>query len=176
MINFIFSLLPKYSILNFYLIDSFRNDDDFLAALLVMGIIFFILAIIIGIALVLIFFATLLVLIGVGLISASVLVGLQQKSLSKGFKTLFLSSSILGTTIISVIFFWFLNRIEDWWSNDVSIFAGIAVGFLSGWILGIIIFTAAKKMVLFLKNKYDQKFNRKINETTNDLVDFKNEK
>lgn len=174
--TFILNLFLKCSVINFYLIDSFRNDDDFLAVLLIMGAFFCLFAVIIGVALVLIFFAILLVLISGGLISASVLVGLQQKSVSKGFKTLFLSSSILGTTIISVIFFWFLNKIEHWWSNDISIFAGIVFGLISGWILGIIVFTAAKKMVLFLKIKYDKRFNRNIEEANNNLIDFKDEK
>jgi len=52
-----------------------------------------------------------------------------------------------------------LNKIEHWWSNDTSIFAGIVFGLLSGWILGIVIFTAVKKLVLFLKNKFDKKIN-----------------
>jgi len=62
-------------------------------------------AVIIGVFLVLLFFAILFLLISGGLISALVLVGFQQRSVSKGFKTLFLSVSILGATIISVIFF-----------------------------------------------------------------------
>lgn len=147
--------------LDFYLIDSFQNDDDFLAVLLLMGAFFCFFAVIIGVVLVLMFFAILFALISGGILSASVLVGLQQKSVSKGFKTLFVSVSILGTTIISVIFFWFMNKIQHWWGNDVSIFAGIVFGLLSGWLLGTLIFMAVKKLVLFLKNKYDNRIDYK---------------
>lgn len=153
----LFDLFYKSSVFDFYLIDSFRNDDDFFAVLLVMGAIFLFFALIIGVVLVLMFFAILFLLISGGILSASVLVGLQQKSVSKGFKTLFVSVSTLGTTVVSVIFFWFMNKIQHWWGNDVSIFAGIVFGLLSGWLLGTLIFIAVKKLVLFLKNKYDER-------------------
>lgn len=152
MITTIFNILYQCSSFGFYLIDSFQNDDDFLAVLLIMGAFFCLFVVIIGIVLVLMVFAILFALISGWILSASVLVGLQQRSVSKGFKTLFVSVSVLGTTIISVIFFWFMNKIQHWWGNDVSIFAGIVFGLLSGWLLGTLIFMAVKKLVLFLKN------------------------
>lgn len=161
-----FDILFKSLFRDFYLIDSFQNDDDFLAVLLIMGAFFCLFAVIIGVVLVLMVFAILFALISGGILSASVLVGLQQRSVSKGFKTLFVSVSVLGTTIISVIFFWFMNKIQHWWGNDVSIFAGIVFGLLSGWILGTLIFMAVKKLVLFLKNKYDERMDCIENQNT----------
>lgn len=166
----LFDMSYKFSSFTFYLIDSFQNDDDFLAVLLVMGAFFCLFAVIIGVILVLTVFAILLALISGGILSASVLVGLHQRSVSKGFKTLFLSVSILGTTVISVIFFWFMNRIQHWWGNDFSVFAGIIFGLLSGWLLGTLIFMAVKKLVLFLKNKYDARINRENKKIGNDEV------
>ncbi|MBB6369618.1 hypothetical protein [Chryseobacterium shigense] len=144
-----------------YMMDSFKNDEDFLIALILMGALFFLLALIIGVVLILMFFLILFFLISGGIISASVLVGIQQKSVSKGFKTLFLSVSILGTTIVSVIFFYFINLIQHWWTADISIVAGIICGALSGWLLGLLIFKASGKLVTFLKNKYNDRMKSK---------------
>ncbi|MDX8569457.1 hypothetical protein OZ668_15765 [Elizabethkingia sp. HX XZB] len=139
---------------DFYLIDSFRNDDDFLVAMLLMGaLVFFILGVI-GIILGLLLILIVIFLISAGIISASLLVGLHQKSLSKGFKTFFISVCILGSTIASVILFLFINTVKNWWQTDTAIIAGIVSGIASGWILGVIMFTASKKLVMFLKNKY----------------------
>lgn len=157
--NIFFETLGNPVFLNFYLIDSFRNDDDFLAGLLVMGAIFFFLALVIGTIVVLILFAILFFLISGGIISASVLVGLQQRSLSQGFKTLFISVCVLGTTITSVIFFWIINTMKDWWSNEISVAIGIIFGLISGWLLGLMIFTATKKLVVFLKAKFSDRIN-----------------
>jgi len=152
--------LFSYLTLDFYLIDSFRNDDDFLVAMLLMGaLVFFILGVI-GIILGLLLILIVIFLISAGIISASLLVGLQQKSLSKGFKTFFISVSILGSTIASVILFLFINTVKNWWQADTAIIAGIVSGIASDWILGVIMFTASKKLVMFLKNKYADRITR----------------
>ncbi|MCL1657352.1 hypothetical protein BEI02_18465 [Elizabethkingia sp. HvH-WGS333] len=159
MINSLTELF-SYLTLDFYLIDSFRNDDDFLVAMLLMGaLVFFILGVI-GIILGLLLILIVIFLISAGIISASLLVGLQQKSLSKGFKTFFISVSILGSTIASVILFLFINTVKNWWQTDTAIIAGIVSGIASGWILGVIMFTASKKLVMFLKNKYADRITR----------------
>ncbi|WP_370900682.1 hypothetical protein [Chryseobacterium gossypii] len=146
--------------MQYFIIDSFNNDDNFLIVLLLMGALFFGLAVIIGAVICILCLLLLIALISAGLISASVLVGYQQKSVNKGFKTFFISASTLGTTIISVIFFRVLNSIYDWWATDTSVIAGIAFGLLSGLLLGWLIFTAFKKILDFLITKY-QSFNKK---------------
>lgn len=146
---------------HFYMMDSFKNDDDFLVVLMLMGALFFLLALIISVVLILIFFLILFFLISGGIVSVSVLVGVQQKSISKGFKTLFLIVSILGTTVVSVIFFYFINLIQHWWTADISIIAGIICGAISGWLLGLLIFKASGKLVASLRNKYNERINSK---------------
>ncbi|KUY17298.1 hypothetical protein BAZ12_17870 [Elizabethkingia miricola] len=123
------------------------------------ALVFFILGVI-GIILGLLLILIVIFLISAGIISASLLVGLQQKSLSKGFKTFFISVSILGSTIASVILFLFINTVKNWWQADTAIIAGIVSGIASGWILGVIMFTASKKLVMFLKNKYADRITR----------------
>ncbi len=133
------------------------SDDDFLVILLLMGALFFLIALIIGVVICLIVIAILIGLIGVGIISTSVLTGLYQRSIGKGFKTFFVLSSILGSTIVSVVFFWFINTIKNWWSTDLVIVAGIGSGIISGWLLGLLLFVTLRKMMEFIKTKYESK-------------------
>jgi len=106
---------------DFLMIDSFRNDDDYLAILILMGMLFLVFAVILTTVLIIIFVGILLALVGAGIISASVLVGLQQRSLNRGLKTLFLMASMLGFSIISVIFFWFANQVRDWFAGNFAV-------------------------------------------------------
>ncbi|WP_417873773.1 hypothetical protein [Xanthomarina gelatinilytica] len=122
-----------------------------------MGALFFLIALIIGVVICLIVIAILIGLIGVGIISTSVLTGLYQRSIGKGFKTFFVLSSILGSTIVSVVFFWFINTIKNWWSTDLVIVAGIGSGIISGWLLGLLLFVTLRKMMEFIKTKYESK-------------------
>lgn len=133
------------------------SDDDFLVILLLMGALFFLIALIIGVVICLIVIAILIGLVGVGIISTSVLTGLYKRSISTGFKTFFVLSSILGSTIVSVVFFWFINTIKNWWSTDLAIVTGIGSGIISGWLLGLLLFVTLRKMMKFIKTKYESK-------------------
>ncbi|ULT23826.1 hypothetical protein KUH03_32540 [Sphingobacterium sp. E70] len=117
---------------HFYLIDSFQNDDNFIVTLLLMGSLVFLALAVISILLGLLFIVTIILLISAGIISTSVIVGLQQRSITKGFKTLFLSSAILGSSIVSVIFCIFLNAVYDWSSNNMAILIGLVLGIILG--------------------------------------------
>jgi len=138
----------------FYLIDSFRNDDDFIATLLLMGSLVFLALAVISILLGLLFIITIVLLISAGIISTSVIVGLQQRSITKGFKTLFLSSAILGSSIVSVIFCIFLNAVYDWSSNNMAMLIGLVLGIILGTGLGLLAFKAMAGLIRFLMSKY----------------------
>ncbi|MBC9929977.1 hypothetical protein [Chitinophaga qingshengii] len=125
--------------------------------MLLIGALVFVIVAVIGIVLALLFVSMVILLISGGIISASVLVGLQQKSVSKGFKAFLLSVSIVGSTIVSVVFFLFINTVAEWKQLNGSILGGVAFGIGSGWVLGLVMFAAAKKLVLFLKSKYNHK-------------------
>lgn len=142
------------SLFSLYIIDSFKNDDDFLVVLLIMGAIFFAIVVIIGVVLCLLFILLLIGLITAGVLSTSVLVGIQQKSISKGFKTFFLGASMVGCTIVAVIFFWFINSVKEWWDTNISIVIGVFFGVLGGYILGLLMFVALKKIFSLLQTKY----------------------
>lgn len=137
--------------------DSFRNEDDFLVQLLLMGAAFAVFAAIIAVSLVLIVSFILFFMLSAGIISTSLLVGFQQKSVGKGFRTFFILASIVGSIVISVIFFWLLNSVYDFWITEVAVIAGILSGAATGWALGVIIFLTSKKIVIFMKNQLDTK-------------------
>lgn len=119
-----------------------------------MGAIFFAIVVIIGVVLCLLFILLLIGLITAGVLSTSVLVGIQQKSISKGFKTFFLGVSMVGCTIVSIIFFWFVNSVKEWWDTNISIIIGVFCGVLGGYILGLLMFVALKKIISLLQKKY----------------------
>jgi len=150
----LYTLLFRQLSDHFYLIDSFRNDDDFIATLLLMGSLVFLALAVISILLGLLFIVTIILLISAGIISTSVIVGLQQRSITKGFKTLFLSSAILGSSIVSVIFCIFLNAVYDWSSNNMAILMGLVLGIILGTGLGLLAFKAMAGLIRFLMSKY----------------------
>lgn len=141
---------------HFYLIDSFRNEDDFIATLLLMGSLVFLALAVISILLGLLFIITIILLISAGIISTSVIVGLQQRSITKGFKTLFLSSAIVGSSIVSVIFCIFLNAVYDWSSNNMAMLIGLVLGIILGTGLGLLAFKAMAGLIRFLTSKYQK--------------------
>ncbi|WP_262148353.1 hypothetical protein [Chryseobacterium foetidum] len=141
--------------------DSFRNEDDFLVNLLLMGAAFALFAVIIAVFVVVVVSVLLFLLISAGIISTSLLVGFQQKSVSKGFKTFFIVSCIAGSSVVSVLFFWFLNLVYDWWITEVAVLSGLLFGAATGWILGLILFSASKKIVIFIKSQIDNKVLKK---------------
>jgi hypothetical protein len=150
----LYTLLFRQLSDHFYLIDSFRNDDNFIATLLLMGSLVFLALAVISILLGLLFIVTIILLISAGIISTSVIVGLQQRSITKGFKTLFLSSAILGSSIVSVIFCIFLNAVYDWSSNNIAILIGLVLGIILGTGLGLLAFKAMAGLIRFLMSKY----------------------
>lgn len=150
----LYTLLLRQLSGHFYLIDSFRNDDNFIATLLLMGSLVFLTLAVISILLGLLFIVTIILLISAGIVSTSVIVGLQQRSITKGFKTLFLSSAILGSSIVSVIFCIFLNAVYDWSSNNIAILIGLVLGIILGTGLGLLAFKAMAGLIRFLTSKY----------------------
>ncbi len=143
--------------LDFFVVSAFKNDDDFLVILILMGMLFFVFAVILTVILIVIFFGILLALVGAGIISASVLVGMQQRSLNKGLKTLLLMASVLGSTIVSVIFFWFGNQVRDWWSQEIALFIGIGAGLVLGCVLGLLFFNTFLKIKDALMLQYHKR-------------------
>jgi len=100
-------------------------------------------------------------LVSAGIISTSVLVGFQQRSVSKAFKTFFIVSPTFGSTIVSVIAFLFTNMVYKWEQKDSSIFARILCGIGFGCLFGFLMYKALHKIILFLQRKYKLITNKK---------------
>jgi hypothetical protein len=132
-----------------YVTDPYEGTDDFspgMAFFALIGIGFILLCIGVGIALTV--FALLIIfgLISFGILSASVMVGLNKKSFETGFKTFLVSASAVGGLILCGFSFWLLNKILHWWTAETAIATGAILGFLTGLAFGFIAFYILKRL------------------------------
>ena len=115
--------------------DAYEGDDDFSPGLLFFALIgaAFILASV-GAGAVLTAFSLLIVfgLISLGVLSASIVVGLNKKSFSKGFKTFIVLGSTVNGIVIAIAAFLILNQLVHWWSTQTALVSGTAVGAIAG--------------------------------------------
>lgn len=95
-------------------------------------------------------------LIGAGILSASVLIGLYNKSFKKGFKTLIISVTTIGGLFIGATGFWLLNKIVHWFTTQTALTIGSIGGLLTGFLLGLLMFYMLQKLTTFLKDKLKQ--------------------
>jgi hypothetical protein len=133
-----------------------HTDDDFSPALfliVVAGIGFILLSVGAGIVLTVIALLMLFGLIGAGIVSTSVMIGLYTKSFEKGFKTFMVSAITICGIFASTIIFWLFNKIVHWFSTSTSLIIGSIVGLISGFLLGFTLFYVIQKLTSFLKNK-----------------------
>jgi hypothetical protein len=131
-------------------------DNDFAPGLFVFAVLLFIFILIcvgVGIVLTVTVLLILFGLIGAGILSTSVLVGLNKKSFTKGFKTFLLSTSSMGGLLLGVIGFFILNKITHWWSLKIALFAGSLTGILAGLLFGFFAFFVIQKLTTLLKSK-----------------------
>jgi hypothetical protein len=119
----------------------------------IIAIVFMLLVIGTGIALTVFGLLILFGMIGAGILSASILVGLNKKSFSKGFKTFLVSASTIGGLLIGVAGLWILNEISQWWPLNAILSAGSIVGLLSGFLFGLFAYNIVQRMTVFLKTK-----------------------
>ncbi|MFC6267191.1 hypothetical protein [Frigoriflavimonas asaccharolytica] len=136
------------------MIYTFNDEENFLISLMIMGAIFSIIAFIVVIVFTVLILGILFILAAVGAISSSILVGFHQKSLSAGFKTLFIIGCSFLTIVASLIFFILSNQIWPWTSNLIAIISGVIFGIGSGWIFGILIFKAFIATVKYIKVRF----------------------
>jgi len=92
--------------------------------------------------------------VSVGIISASVFVGLKKKSLTKGFKTfLVLSVSIIGS-IIGFVALFLINKLFHFHLTGPTILImGSLSGLIGGIILGLVAFAVFLRLINYFKDK-----------------------
>ena len=136
--------------------NTLNDEDDFspgLGLLVLLGICFIFLCIGAGIVLTVFILLILFGLISLGILSASILVGLNKKSFATGFKTFLVSCSSIGGLIIFGAMFWLLNKFTHWWTAKTAILIGVSMGCLAGFLFGLVVFFVLQKLTTFLKSK-----------------------
>ena len=91
--------------------------------------------------------------VGAGILSASILVGLNKKSFTKGFKTFLVSTTTIGGLLIGMTGFWILNKVTHWWTLKTTLFTGSITGLFTGLVLGLVAFYVIQKLTTYLKSK-----------------------
>jgi hypothetical protein len=129
----------------------------FLFTILILGMIFICVSIIIAVITAIICLLIIFGLIAAGALSASVLIGINKKSFTSGFRIFAILFSTFSLGVFGVLCFYILNRIFEWWTTSTAIILGLCCGLISGFVTGILIAYIIKRVSTFLKNKLDRK-------------------
>ncbi|MEM0543080.1 hypothetical protein WFZ85_10660 [Flavobacterium sp. j3] len=129
----------------------------FLFAILILGIIFICISVLIALLIAILCLFAIFGFILVGAISTSILVGINKKSFTSGFKTFVTVFSTFAFGIIGIGSFWFLNKLLHWWSETKAITIGLSLGLISGLVTGLILAFVIKKLSTLLKAKLERK-------------------
>ena len=92
-------------------------------------------------------------LVTAGIFSASVIVGIYTRSLTKGFKVFFMSCSIIAGGIFGAAGLWLLNLNTHWHDTGNAILLGAGCGLVSGLAGGMISFYFLQRLVARLRSK-----------------------
>lgn len=129
----------------------------FLFAILILGIIFICISVLITLLIAILCLFAIFGFILVGALSTSVIVGINKKSFTTGFKTFVTVFATFAFGIIGIGSFWFLNKLLHWWSETKTIIIGLSFGLISGLITGLTMAFIIKKLSTFLKAKLERK-------------------
>ena len=139
--------------------DPYEGTDDFspgMAFIVVIAAVFVLACVGAGIALTVIGLLLLFALISFGILSASVLVGLNKKSFALGFKTFLISSSTVGGFILFALAFWGLNEVMHWWTDGAALTLGASLGLVVGLSFGFIAFYVLRRLTTFLSKRLNE--------------------
>ena len=135
-----------------------KDDDDFAPGLFFGVLIMFgvlLAAVACGVVMIVSGILLLFALVSFGIVSASVMVGLNRRSLAQGFKTFIVLSSSAGGLCAGTLIMYVLNEIFKWWTVKTAIIFGLIGGLWGGMALGFLAFYILQKLTTFLKNKLD---------------------
>jgi len=138
--------------------NSVESDetDDFSPGMLfltLLGLAFICVCVGAGILLTVLGLLILFGLISFGIVSASVLVGLNRKSFAKGFKAFLVLASTTGGILFFGAGFWLLNKISHWWTTQTAILTGVTFGLLIGLAFGYFAYFVLQKLTTYFKQK-----------------------
>ncbi|MBK8415926.1 MAG: hypothetical protein IPL22_16345 [Bacteroidetes bacterium] len=119
--------------------DSTDLENDFSPGLFFIAMVgfgFMLLGVGCGIALTFIVVLVLSGLISLGVLSAAVLVGLNKKSYTAGFKTFIILGSLVGGIFLGSAGLWVLNKIMKWWTTETALLSGSLAGLTAELLFG----------------------------------------
>lgn len=114
------------------------------------GLIFLLVCVGVGIVLSTLILLLLFGLISAGILSASVMIGLNKKSFSTGFRTFIFSFGCIFGTLSGIVFFLFLHKVSHWWTMNETLLMGSFAGLLSGFLFSVFVFFIFRKLSSFL--------------------------
>lgn len=138
-------------------------DDEFnlfLFSILVVGIIVMLVFVAVGIILTILALVAIFGLISMGALSASLIVGIHQKSVTKGFKAFAIVFTTAASGFLGAVLFWLLNSILKWSTDLVAVGTGFSIGLISGFLTGIAIAYAIQKIAPILRSALDKQKRR----------------
>jgi hypothetical protein len=92
-------------------------------------------------------------LISFGVLSTSIIVGLNKKSFTKGFKTFLVLISTIGGLFFGGIFFGLLNIWLHWWTTKTAIIMGATCGLIGGLLLGLLAYYILQRLTNYFKER-----------------------
>lgn len=134
-------------------------EDDFSPGMLffaLAGISMVFICIGFGIAIAAVGFLLVFGLISIGILSTSVIVGLNKRSFTKGFKTLLMLSASIGGLGVGIGALYLINRLFD---LHLSLNSAVLIGAVSGIIGGVIVGQLFYVILRRLSNYFKQRLN-----------------
>jgi hypothetical protein len=92
-------------------------------------------------------------LVTAGVFSASVIVAIYTRSLTKGFKMFFVTCSILAGGVFGAVALWVLNLNTHWHDTENALLMGGAFGLVAGLAGGMISFYFLQRLAARLRSK-----------------------
>jgi hypothetical protein len=133
------------------------GDSDFTPGLLIGAVIMamgFLVLIGVGIVLAALVFGFVAVLVSAGVLSTSVIVGLNKRSFTKGFKTfIYLLPSSFGL-LLGALCLALLNMITHWFSTGIATLIGAASGLTAGLCIGVLVLFAIQRLTTHYKRRF----------------------
>jgi hypothetical protein len=137
--------------IDFHDSEEVNNSSPGLFFFLIFGLMFIVVFVGVGITLTA---ATLFLIFGfisAGILSTSVLIALNRKSFSKGFRSFVALTTTLSGLIIGSVVFWILNLITHWWDYKIALLTGSISGLTAGILVGFLVFYVTRKITTNLR-------------------------
>jgi hypothetical protein len=133
------------------------NFSPFLSVVTILVFVFILVFVGAGIIITVIGLLILFGLIGTGILSASLLIGLNTRSFLKGFKTFLISSTSIIGIYLGLMTFWILSSLLHWWSIETTLLYGAITGLIGGLILGLILSIIIHRLTTYFKTQLKAK-------------------